>query len=250
MPSIPRTEFVAFIDEAGDYGLEDIDANMPVFATCALTMTVEDYVRAAIPMMQWVKYHFFGTETVVFHGHKIRQRAGPFSILKDEALRNEFMDAVTHCFEQLPPNSLICAAIKKAEHKAQYVDPGDPFALSLCFLLERLEMHWAGKLHDKRRLLCVFEKRGPDEDARTRKTFTEVCAGKNHRQRVFHFDIDFRHKQDNVVGHQYADLAAFSLARFVETGREDRKDWQAVKPKVRCSPQGRMTGWGLKIFPS
>ena len=249
MPTLPRTELIAFIDEAGDYGLETIDPKMPVFATCALTMRVEDYLTTAVPSLNRVKYKFFGSECVVLHGHKIRQRDGEFRILKVQAVREEFMDAISTAFAGIPDASLICAAIRKAQHKEQYAAPEDPFFLSLQFLLERLEMHWWGKASAERRLLCVFEKRGPDEDARTRAWFDDICAGGNHRGRVFHFDADFRPKTDNVVGHQYADLAAYSFARFVETGNADRKDWQAVSPKLRRSPTGEAGGWGLKIFP-
>ena len=242
-------EYVAFIDEAGDYNLDKIDPNMPVFATCALTLSVEDYVTAALAPLARLKYQYFGNEVVVLHGHKIRQRAGEFKILKNAALGSKFLEGVSDCFRGLPKNSFVCAAIYKSKLKAQYRFPKDPFYLSLQFLLERLALHWQEQLSNNEKLLCVFEKRGAIEDSHTRKFFEKICGGENFGKQTFPFEIDFRGKHENVVGHQFADLAAYTLARYVETGKEDRKDWKVLKPKLCTSPDGDVAGRGLKIFP-
>jgi len=246
---IPDTRYAAYIDETGDYGLNAIDPNMPVFATCALTLSIEDYTEIAVPLLCRLKYEFFGSESVVLHGHKIRQRSAEFALLKNAEIRDRFMQAVAQSFGALPDNCLICAAIKKEDHKKQYAYPGDPFDLSLCFLLERLHRKWAFCVSPSRRLLCVFEKRGPEEDGRIREKFERICAGANYEKTKFHFDIDFRSKHENIIGHQFADLAAYSIARYVETGNDDRRDWQAVKAKIRKSGAGKVVGYGLKVFP-
>jgi hypothetical protein len=94
----------------------------------------------------------------------------------------------------------------------------------------------------------VFKKRGASEDARTLKLFREICDGRNYRSRIFHFDADFRPKLDNVIGHQYADLAAYSACRYVERRDETRKDWLAVKQSLRVCGN-TFLGHGLKVFP-
>jgi len=238
---------VAFIDESGDFELAKIDPNYPVCAQCALTCTVDEYLAKAVPNLMNLKYHFFGNEAVVMHGHKIRKRSLPFDILKDDEIRAEFMDAVSWAIGQLE-GCLIVAAVHKPRHVGQYIHPTDPFFLSLQFLLERLYMHWVGKLVGGRRLLCVFEKRGPKEDERTRNWFHQICDGDNYRAQRFPFDIDFRSKDDNVIGHQYADLVAYAACRFVETGDGERRDWMAVKGKLR-TVDGRYETHGLKVFP-
>jgi hypothetical protein len=143
---------------------------------------------------------------------------------------------------------LIVAAVHKERHVNQYINPDDPFYLSLKFLLERLYMHWAKELANGQRLLCVFEQRGRNEDRRTTAWFDEICGGDNHLRKPFPFDIDFRPKDQNVIGHQYADLVAYAACRFVETGDETRTDWQAVKGKLRRF-RGKYEGHGLKVFP-
>ncbi len=241
-------KYVAFIDETGDYVLHGHDPGYPIFATCALTTTTELYLKTVIPAMSAVKYRFWGHECLVFHGARIRSRKHPFTNLKDEGVRDEFMEAVAQAFGKIEAH-LIGAAIHKPRHCAQYIDPGNPFYLSLQFLLERLAMHWSGRLSPAQKLLCVFESRGASEDNITKGWFQKICAGENHRNHVFHFECDFRGKDVNVIGHQFADLAAYTVAKYAETGDEDRLDWRAVKPKLRKSWSGRILGYGLKIFP-
>jgi hypothetical protein len=79
--------------------------------------------------------------------------------------------------------------------------------------------------------------------------FDKVCAGDNYRNRCFHFKAEFRPKTDNIAGHQYADLASYTACRYAESRNEDRKDWQAIKGKLRTK-DGVFLGVGLKIFPS
>eukprot|EP01037_Dinobryon_pediforme_P018462 gene18462-18737_t len=242
-----KPEIIAFIDESGDFELSNVDVRFPICAQCALTSTVDDYLSGAVPDLMKIKYHFFGNETVVVHGHKIRRRSGPFAILQDENIRNEFMDALCWAIGNLKGN-LIVAVVDKAKLKGQYVSPTNPFFLTLQFLLERLYLYWQGSLFGGRRLLCVFEKRGAKEDAQTLEWFEEICGGNNYRHRAFPFDADFREKSENVVGHQFADLVAYSACRFVESGDGARLDWITVKEKL-FQVDGKLQGNGLKVFP-
>lgn len=245
---LPRTDLIAFIDESGDFELANIDEKYPVCAQCAVTCTVEEYLTETLPNLLRLKYSFFGNECVVMHGHKIRKKSGAFQILQDDKVFAEFMDAISWCFEHMT-GCLIIAAVDKPKHKAQYVRPDDPFYLSLKFLLERLHDHWRPQLSVTRRLLCVFEERGREEDKRTLEWFRRICAGDNYRNREFPFDADFRPKANNVAGHQYADLAAYAACRYVETRNDERKDWAAVKGKLRTVGD-QYLNYGLKIFPS
>ncbi len=245
--SLPRPELIAFIDESGDFELRKIDPNYPVCAQCALTSTVEEYLAKAVPNLLKIKYSFFGDECVVMHGHKIRKRSAPFDILRDDAVRDEFMAAISWAINELH-GCLIVAAVHKPRHVKQYINPADPFYLSLQFLLERLYQLWASELAKGKRLLCVFEKRGAVEDRRTKDWFDQICDRGNYRRQVFPFDADFRTKDQNVIGHQYADLVAYAACRYVETGDDQRRDWLAVKDKL-MKISGKIEGYGLKIFP-
>lgn len=247
MAVLPKPELIAFIDESGDFELRKIDPHYPVCAQCALTCTVDQYLAHAVPDMMSLKYHFFGNESVVMHGAKIRRRSPPFDILRDPETLAQFIEAVAWTIEHME-GCLVIAAVHKERLVGQYIDPINPLFLSLQFLLERLYMHWARRLFGGRRLLCVFEKRGTKEDLETERYFDAICDGDNWGSRKFPFDIDFRAKTDNVIGHQIADLAAYSACRFVQTGDEGARPWQAVKARLR-TVDGRYEQHGLKVFP-
>lgn len=243
-----HTTHIAFIDETGEYGLETVDPKFPVFATCAVTSTVKGYLEQSKPKLEAIKQQVFGAQDVIFHGHKIRQKEDPFHILKDQKTHDTFMAHIVKAFGELD-GIIIAAAIRKDLHKKQYSEPENPFFLSLKFVLERLAMHWGGTIGPSNKLLCVFEKRGRKEDARTKVWFDAICAGNNFRGQVFHFESDFQSKDENIPGHQYADLSAYTVARYAETKDETRKDWIAIKGKIRKSWFGKIEGYGLKIFP-
>lgn len=244
---LPGPELIAFIDESGDFELRNINPHYPVCAQCALTSTVEGYLAKSVPALLRVKYDFFGNECIVLHGSKIRRRSGPFSILSDISVREDFQKAIARALEEID-GCLIVAAVHKQRHVATYLRPYDPFYLSLKFLLERLYLNWSLELRKGKRLLCVFESRGKNEDQRTTNWFNGICAGDNQSNAVFPFDLDFRPKDQNVIGHQYADLVAYAACRFVETWDDTRSDWLAVKGKLRAV-YGERIGHGLKVFP-
>jgi Protein of unknown function (DUF3800) len=247
--SLSQRNYVAFIDETGEYGLESINPRFPLFALCTLTSTVTGYLTKSEPILKELKRTFFDTDEVVLHGHKIRQKKDPFHILKKPEIMASFMESVCTSFDELDGH-LIAAVIEKEKHKKQYSDPENPFFLSLKFVLERLYMHWRGVVGKNNKLFCVFEKRGKQEDARTESWFNRICAGENYKGDTFHFDCDFRDKKENLCGHQYADLAAYSIARYVESRDKKRKDWIAVEPRIRRNARTQeIEGYGLKIFP-
>jgi hypothetical protein len=135
-------EFIAFIDESGDFEMGAIDAGNFVCSQCALTSTVADYIKYTLPNLTRLKYKFFGAESTILHGHRIRKKSGSFSVLSDETVFQQFMDGITECFNSMA-GCLVIAAVDKKLHKAQYSTPYDPFYLSLQFVLERLHDHWS-----------------------------------------------------------------------------------------------------------
>jgi hypothetical protein len=168
--SLSQRNYVAFIDETGEYGLESVNSQFPLFAVCALTSTVAGYEAKSEPFLKNLKQTFFGTDSVVLHGHKIRQKKEPFHILKKPETMSAFMDMLCEGFAALDGH-LIAAVIHKDKHKKQYSEPENPFFLSTKFVLERLHMHWKGVVGKNNKLLCVFEKRGKHEDVRTKSWF-------------------------------------------------------------------------------
>lgn len=88
---------------------------------------------------------------------------------------------------------------------------------------------------------------GRTEDALLLEKFGLYCE-RNAWNRHLPFRAVFAAKEENISGLQVADLAAYTVARFVQTGNGDRPDWKAIEPRFRRGPKG-IFGWGLKVFP-
>jgi hypothetical protein len=243
-----NSPFIVYVDESGDQGLKNFDPANPVFCLCAAVYEREQYLKNDLPALSEIKFRHWWHDAVIFHSYKIRQKVHPFQSLKDTKNAEAFMASAVEFFEKSTA-TLVAAAIDKPRHAAQYVNPSDPYELSLQFVLERTFGHIRKRCSPGDKTVFVFEKRGKADDIRTEKRFAKVVAGVNAWNRPLPFLSTFAWKEENIAGLQVADLAAYSISRYVETKREDRKDWACLKHLLRKSPAGNIDGWGLKVFP-
>ena len=240
-----RSPYIAYFDECGDHGLVTINPLFPVFVLCAAVFKIEDYRTKDAPALSDIKFRLWYHDAVVFHSREIRKKVGDFAALAKPGNSEIFMGEISDFFEGSTV-TLIAAAIHKQKHKAQYVWPEDPYALSLQFCLERLYGHV--KHAGNRLTYCIFERRGPPEDKTLATRFGEVCAGTNQWGCELPFRAVFADKKQNLQGLQIADLAAYPIAKHVLDPDTPRKDWEVVEKKLRSGPKGYI-GWGLKVFP-
>lgn len=229
--------YIAFIDESGDHGMQNIDPNSPWFALTAVVYHREEYITQEIPAMTRIKLDFWSHDGVIFHDYDIKKKVGPFSIFIDKSERERFMEAMGEQFKATPA-TIISAVINKDAHKKRYHDPVNPYELCVQFVLERIHMMTG------RGTCIVFESRGKSEDKLVRKWCKETLT-----RRGCDYDIHFAKKSSNVEGLQMADLACQPIIAYVKDPQTKRKDWLAVKSAIRTNGKGRMDGWGLKSFP-
>jgi len=241
------SDYIAYFDESGDHGLTAIDKTFPVFVLCACVFKIDAYLAHDMPAFTKLKFDHFSHDAVVFHSREIRKQVGPFAILGNAATRNRFMNDVTSFFTG-SSCTIIAAGIHKERHCAKYKNPIDPYTISLLFCLERL----FGMLHDRGEkggnLTCIFEKRGDKEDNRLAAEFERIRGGQNVWGKL-PFDAVFAHKQTNMAGLQIADLAAYPIARRFIDPKAANPAYDALEPKCRRSTDGKVWGFGLKLFP-
>jgi hypothetical protein len=97
-------------------------------------------------------------------------------------------------------------------------------------------------------MFCVFEERGENEDQELAFHFERICAGENQWGKL-PFRMVFASKKTNMPGLQFADLAAYPIARHIIDPKQPNRAYEILRKKFRCSPAGKVQGWGLKIFP-
>lgn len=244
---MPPSNYVAYFDESGDHGLNNIDAAFPVFVLCGCVFRIDHFLDRDLPAFTRLKFRYFGHDAPVFHSRDIRKQVGPFQILSDPATRTRFMADVA-AFYANSSCTIIAAGIDKNRLRKQYRYPSDPYEISLLFCLERLYGFLADRGEQLGTLSCVFEKRGVAEDNRLAAQFVRICGGENYWGQL-PFQAIFADKQTNMAGLQMADLAAYPIARYFIDPTAPNLAYAAIEPRFRRSTGGKVTGYGLKLFP-
>lgn len=246
MPSF--SDYIVFVDESGDHGMESIDPSYPVFVLAFCIFEKEAYAGTAAPGVLRFKFRHFGHEQVILHEHEIRKTKGPFQFLFDASRREPFYNDLNELITA-SPFTLVTSVIDKNRHRERYAQPNNPYSISVGFGLERVFRHLKGLGCEGGTTHFVFEKRGPKEDADIEQVFRRVCEGANYAGQRLPFEIVMADKKCNSAGLQIADLVARPVGRRALNPHQPNRAYDLILPKFRRSPAGRLEGWGVKIFP-
>jgi len=242
------SDYIVFVDESGDHGLESIDQGYPVFVLAFCVIRKEDYIRQLTPDMQMLKFDYFGHDNVILHERDIRKDSGDFCSLKSREKKEAFMGDVTRMVENTP-FTLVCSVIKKEMLRHRYADPGNPYHIALGFGLERVFYYLRSVDAIAHKTHVVVEKRGRKEDDELELEFRRVCDGANYERIPLPFEISFMDKKGNSAGLQLADLVARPVGVHVLRPTQPNRAYDVIKTKWYSSPYGEVQGWGLKCFP-
>lgn len=251
-PSQPDKQFskyVVYVDESGDHGLENIDANYPVFVLAFCVFHKSHYAQRVVPSIENFKFRHFGHDLVVLHETDIRKEKGRFRF--DSRQHKEmFLDQLTDIIET--SNFILIGCVIDKRHLRER--SSNPYHIALGFCLETLyELVEEKDQHDLTTHVVV-ECRGKREDAELELEFRRICAGDNKFSKLLPFEIVFADKKTNSSGLQLADLVARPIGLSVVKPNQPNRAFDLLTRKFFCSG-GRMhvgigfDGWGLKIHP-
>jgi hypothetical protein len=234
--------WIAFIDETGDHGLNNIDPASPMFGLTAAIYKKDTYINRDLPAITALKHRFWNHEGVILRSYDIKKNLGPFSFCQEAARKQELYDALS-AHVRGSSVRFIAAVIDKPRHKEQYIDPANSYFLAAQFVLERIfMMAGAG-------VTLVIESRGRREDGELAEWCQRVIDGENYGRNKLGCSMHFAKKSQNVGGLQVADLACQPITHFVSNPKTQRPDWLAVRSRIRSDWRGQFIGRGLKIFP-
>lgn len=242
------SDYLVFVDESGDHGLDAIDAGYPMFVLAFCVMRKEDYIAQLTPAVQRFKMKHFGHDDVILHEREIRKDQGAFSFLKTRDRKQAFLDELTAIVAAMPFR-LICSAIRKDQLRAKYVSPDNPYHIALGFGLERVFYYLRDKGALGGKTHVMVEKRGKREDAELELEFRRVCDGGNYQRQQLPFEIAFVDKKSNSAGLQIADLVARPVGMSIVRPGQNNRAFEALRAKFYANANGKVEGWGLKCFP-
>ena len=134
----------------------------------------EAYENKLVPMVNRLKFDYFGHECVIIHSRDIRKAQGDFGFLTDPAKRQPFYERINEIMS-VPGYDLIASVIKKQDHKEKYgMQATNPYDLALTFALERLLplLEKEGQTE----AYLVAEARGKKEDDELRLSFLNIVT--------------------------------------------------------------------------
>lgn len=251
-PAGKFSNFIVYVDESGDHGMQTLDPNYPLFVLAFCVFYKRHYAEQVAPALQKFKFNHFGHDLVVLHETEIRKETGAFRF-PDRAHKQRFLAELTGIIEQ-SNFILISCVIDKAQLRSRGGVPENPYHLALGFCLETLHELMQEKNQDGTKTHVVVECRGKKEDNELELEFRRICDGANRLGIALSFDIVFANKQVNSSGLQLADLVARPIGLSVLRPGQENRAFEVLKPKFFCSGGRSKVGegfesWGLKIYP-
>ncbi len=239
------SDYLVFVDESGDHGLENIDKNFPVFALAFVLIRKEDYVNQLVPEFQRLKLKYWGHDQVILHERDIRKEKKDFSLLMtNEKLRNDFFKDINQIIEDIP-FTCFASVINKRKLTEKYTFPFNPYSIGLLFCLEKTYSYLKKKKQIQKITHFVIESRGKKENSELADEFFKICD--NHHNWGY-IQTDFKQasfimklidKKSNSSGLQLADLIARPIALEIIRPKQENRAYEIIEPKLQ----------GIKVFP-
>jgi hypothetical protein len=245
---MPFGNYVVYVDESGDHGLENIDPQHPVFVLAFCIFDKQVYTQQVVPSVQALKFQFWGHDNVILRSYDIRKAVGPFNILMNSDVRVAFINSINTVIDDAG-FTLIAAVIDKQRLVRQYAFPAIPYNIALAFCMERLQRFLMEHDQHENTIHVLVERRGKPEDEALELAFRRVADGQNQVGPMHNMEVEFVDKKHNSSGLQFADLVAYPIGRYSIKPDQPNRAYEIVQTKFRRSAGGRIAGYGLKKFP-
>ncbi|GAC1611158.1 MAG: DUF3800 domain-containing protein [Aquirhabdus sp.] len=247
------SNYVVYVDESGDHGMQMLDANYPVFVLAFCIFHKRYYCEKVVPALEKFKFNHFGHDLIVLHEHEIRKEKGAFNFFQSRQHQQAFLNELTEIIET-SNFILVSCVIDKAALKEKGGVMANPYHLALGFCLETLYEFLQEKNQDGAMTHVLVECRGKKEDNELELEFRRMCDGENRLGISLPFNIVFADKKVNSAGLQLADLVARPIGMQVLRPMQENRAFDVLKKKFFCSGGRENVGegfenWGLKIYP-
>ncbi|OAI15000.1 3-deoxy-D-manno-octulosonic acid transferase [Methylomonas koyamae] len=241
----PFSDYIVYVDESGDHGLNSIDSSYPIFVLVFCVFKKTDYVSTVVPLIQEFKLKHFGHDQVVLHETDIRRDRGSFAFLKSRQLKADFLNELTSIIQQ-SPFTLISSVIDKQRYRQKHQLAENPYHIGLRFGLERIFFCLRQQVSLTH---IVVEQRGKVEDDELELEFRRICAGDNYLRKPLPFQLVFADKKSNSAGLQLADLVARPIGLHYLRPEQANRAFEIVNEKFYTNARGDKHGYGLKCYP-
>ncbi|MGL6160414.1 DUF3800 domain-containing protein [Microbulbifer sp.] len=241
-------DYIVYVDESGDHSLHSINPDYPVFVLAFCLIHKESYLNQVVPQVQSLKFRYFGHDMVVLHEAEIRKSRGPFNILLNAQVREQFIADLSNIIEQAPFTLVASCIMKEAFVRRRGTD-GNPYHVAMEFGLERVYMELQQLGQRGRPTHVVFEQRGLQEDTALELEFRRIMDQSRLEGLGDTLDIVLANKKTNSAGLQLADMVARPIGRYLLDPDQPNRAFDTLQGKFRRDTRNQIGGWGLKVYP-
>lgn len=242
------SNYLIFVDESGDHGLQNIDPTYPLFILLFVLISKTDYMKAVCPSLQKFKFQFWGHDEVVLHEHEIRKPRGPFAFLLQSHRREEFYSVLNEMMSNMPVTLFAVVIDKKKLDKSP--DRGQTlYRHAMQIGLERIYARLKMEEIEVKTTYVIVEKRGLAEDEELTRFFYDASEGANRTSRPMPFEVVLVPKTANSAGLQIADLMARPLGIHELRPNQLNRAYDIFADKIYKGPSGDAEQLGIERFP-
>ena len=238
-------DYIVFVDESGDQSMEKVNQQYPVFVLSFCIFSKQHYSRFVVPKVFDFKMKYFGSAVPVLHEHEMRKAKGDFSILQDPAVRSDFYTDLNSIM--VDSEYQIVSSIIDKNHYDRLPYHTNIYSLSALYGLERVLREMEERGQSGKRIPVIFESRGRVEDANLMQAIEGICKSTPGAEEMF--DVQCISKLCNCIGLQFSDMVARPIGTHHLHPDQKNRAWDMLEPKIRRSWDGKIYGYGLKVYP-
>lgn len=128
-----KSDYIIYVDESGDHGLDSHDSDYPVFVLSFCVFKISDYITNAVPLIQKFKFDHFGHDQVILYEHHIRKQKDNYAFLRtDPEVRAAFLQGISTVVAETKVD-IFAVLIDRAKLKSKYAVPDNPYNLGMRF---------------------------------------------------------------------------------------------------------------------
>ncbi|MBU3699063.1 MAG: DUF3800 domain-containing protein [Candidatus Kapabacteria bacterium] len=240
------SEYIVFVDESGDHGINNSDSSYSVFVLAFCVFRKDQYLSDVAPLLNDLKFRYFGHDCVVLHERDIRKRQGPFSSLYHNHRIEEFIADLNSICSAVPMR-VIAVVIDKLRLKESSFQHENLYHIAMSQGLNLIDKLIPATVDTLTHI--VFESRGKSEDAELELEFRRVAAQPYFADRSRFYDVVIADKKNNSAGLQLADLIARPIGIRVMRPDQRNRAYEVIHGKFNMSEDGQVDGVGLIILP-
>ena len=242
-------KYYLFLDECGDQNLANFDPVFPVFTLCGIILSESDYGILSNRVVE-IKQKYWKGKKIILHSRDIRKCEKGFEILFDLNVKKSFYEDINSIMKDTPYTVVSCS-IMKEPYIRKYGRLSDVYGLSLSYIIERTVFFLDSQNKKGIELHVCAEKRGKKEDTSLLGYYNTVLDrgtyfANSSRIKTYFKNFEFKDKQDNVIGLQIADLAAYPITRHVLDKHLVNFAFDILESKIYAQ-NGKQHG--LKVVP-